>query len=234
MWVIVQTLNKFSALTVRVFSAQGIMPAPSDPDLTLPLLCVYFLPPILGGLFIAALTAAVMSTVDSLLIISSALFVRDIYQKLINPSASERRLVLWSRVAAALVAIATLLIALRPPGLIVWLVWASDGAAAAMLFPAFLATIYWRRVTKWGVASSIITGLVVGFALGYYDKYVSALPFFAFFPAVLAALAVVVIVSLVTKPPRAVAAPQEVGRRPPAMPISHEDGVKMLVHKVLT
>ncbi|MEM2026025.1 MAG: sodium/solute symporter [Thermoproteota archaeon] len=235
LWVVVQNLNKFSGMSVRVLAAQGLMPVPKDADMTLPLLCVYFLPPILGGLFISALTAAVMSTVDSLLIISSSLFVRDIYQKLINPNASERKLILWSRIVAALVAVVTLLLSFVSPGtLIVWLVWASDGSAAAMLFPAFLATIYWRRVSKWGVAASIITGLVVGFSLGYYNNYVSPLPFFAFFPATLASLAVVVIASLLTKPPKAVEKGVGTCVKPPTMTLSHEDGVKALAQKVIT
>ncbi len=193
-------LPKYVALAARVTVEQGLMPKPPTSDWALPYYVFYMMHPALAGLFLAAIFAACMSTVDSLLITSASLFTRDIYQKLVNPSADEKRLILWSRVASVVVGAIAAVVALSPPAIIPWIIWTSEGLAGCTLGVTLIFMLHAPKfITKSGAAAALITGLVVGLSLGYYDRFVARLPLNPFFPALIASLVVCVAVSLLTR-----------------------------------
>ena len=120
---------------------------------------------ILGAVFVAAPFAAVMSTVDSLLLMISSAAVRDVYQRTVNPKVSERT-VRWSSYATtAIVGIIVTILASRPPDFLQKIiVFVSGGFAAVFLFPVLLG-LYWKGMTRQGALWGMIAGLAITLAL---------------------------------------------------------------------
>ncbi len=155
--------------------------------------------PWLAGLLLAAPFAAVMSSVDSFLLVSSSSLVRDIYQQFIHPDASERRLKYLSYAATAVVGIAAFLFSIRPAEYLQKIiVFASGGVASAFLVP-MAAALYWSRLTAAGGIAGMLGGAggyILFDAMGW-----TPLGFSAFIWAqVLAALGIVVGTKLSQKP----------------------------------
>jgi len=114
--------------------------------------------PLVAGILLAAILAAIMSTADSQLLVCSSAFTEDVYRTLFRRSASQSELVMVGRIAVALVALGALLIALDPDTLVLDLVsyaWAGFGAAFG---PALVLSLYWSRMTNLGALAGILTG----------------------------------------------------------------------------
>ena len=122
--------------------------------------------PWLAGLLLAAPFAAVMSSVDSFLLMVSSSVVRDIYQNRVNPNASEQRLKKLSYLVTAVVGILAMLAVLNPPEYLQDLiVFATSGLAGCFLMPVLLG-LYWPGMTARGAIAGMLGGL--GCHLGLY------------------------------------------------------------------
>ncbi|HCV99510.1 MAG TPA: hypothetical protein DGJ56_09465 [Verrucomicrobiales bacterium] len=122
--------------------------------------------PWLAGLLLAAPFAAVMSSVDSFLLMVSSSVVRDIYQNRVNPDASEQRLKKLSYLVTAVVGILAMLAVLNPPEYLQDLiVFATSGLAGCFLMPVLLG-LYWPDMTARGAIAGMLGGL--GCHLGLY------------------------------------------------------------------
>jgi sodium/proline symporter len=121
--------------------------------------------PFVAGIVLAAVLAAIMSTISSQLIVSSSALVEDLV-KMTGKEMSVRTQVMLGRAAVLLVAIVAGLIALDRTATILDLVgfaWAGFGAAFG---PIVLLSLYWRRLTRWGALAGMIVGAVVAFTWG--------------------------------------------------------------------
>ncbi|MCA9135212.1 MAG: hypothetical protein KDB00_00600 [Planctomycetales bacterium] len=147
-----------------------------DPDRTMPDLATLLTRnagmPWLAGLLVAAPFAAVMSSVDSFLLMVSSSVVRDIYQGHINPAAPERNLKWLSYGVTVVIGVLAVLVVLNPPKYLQDLiVFASGGLAACFLIPIVLS-LYWRRMTASGAIAGMVAGMLVHLGLtcwGYYE-----------------------------------------------------------------
>ena len=116
--------------------------------------------PWVSGLLIAAILSAIMSTVDSQLLVSSSVISEDLYRPFINPTASDKELMLVGRIAVVSIAVIALLISLDPESNVLGLVsyaWAGFGAAFG---PMILLALYWKNYNKFGAIASIIVGAI--------------------------------------------------------------------------
>ncbi len=114
--------------------------------------------PWLAGLLIAAPFAAVMSSVDSFLLMVSSGLVRDVYQGKINPQASERRMKILSYCVTTAVGVLAFLAVMHPPLFLQDLiVFAVAGLAACFLMPGVLS-LYWSRMTGLGAVAGMVGG----------------------------------------------------------------------------
>ena len=114
----------------------------------------------LAGLLVAAPFAAVMSTVDSFLLMISSALVRDIYQRNINPDVQEKTVKTLSYIFTILVGLGAMAGAVNPPQFLQdIIVYTGSGLAAAFLAPMVFA-LYWPRSN----ASGCICGMLTGFA----------------------------------------------------------------------
>jgi len=190
-----------------------VLPALDNPDLAIPRLTQLVLNPWGGAIFLAGVMAAGMSTFASVLIIVSGSIVEDL-RRGVNVSVrssgeaagrggrsdkrDEPREILLGRLASLGAGLIALVVAYRPPGLVLVITafaWAV--IASSCLWPVVLG-VYWKRGTRAGATSSMIVGAVV--ALGWMA---AGKPFgvHGFIPGVVSSLIVFVLVSLATKPP---------------------------------
>lgn len=143
----------------------GVMGAAVEPgvevgDKIIPILAIKNMHPILTGVFIAGPLAAIMSSVDSLLIMSSAAIVKDLYINYIDKNPSESKIKKLSFATSLLLGIIVFVLALNPPKLLVWInLFALAGQEAAFFCP-ILFGLYWKRANATGAAVSMIFSVV--------------------------------------------------------------------------
>jgi SSS family solute:Na+ symporter len=172
------------------------------PETIIPAVARHGLPVLIGCLLLSAIIAIIVSTADSFLLVPATNLVRDIYQRFVNPGASSRRIVLYSRLAVVgLGVVAYVMIAAFQE--ILDAVVAAYTIYGAAITPALMAVFFWRRVTPAGGVASILTGLVVGvgWEAGRAVLYAGErfpLGVETIYPALLASFAALVAVSLAT------------------------------------
>jgi sodium/pantothenate symporter len=121
--------------------------------------------PWLTGLIVAAPFAAVMSSVDSFLLMVSSGVVRDIYQHHIRPDASEQRIKVMTYAATTVIGLGAVLAVLNPPTYLQHLiVFATGGLAGSFLMPMALA-LFWRGVSAGGIIAGMMGGCLTHLSL---------------------------------------------------------------------
>ena len=131
----------------------------ATPDKVIPTLIITFLPRVLGGILIVAPIAALMSTVDSVLLISSATIVKDLYSLAGGKKMSLRQTKNWTYTISALIVLFVLWTAIQPPKFLEMFVMYALGGLGAVFFWPFLLGLYWKGATKGGaIAAMIISG----------------------------------------------------------------------------
>jgi sodium/proline symporter len=168
-----------------------------DQEHIMPLLATTLLPAWLAGIAISGAIAAMMSTADSQLLVTTSAISEDVYHQLINKNASQKKMVGLSRLATVLVGLIAFVLAMRCEALVYDLVlyaWAGLGASFG---PALLLTLWWKRTTKQGVFAGMAVGMVT--VLVWYN-----IPFlhnliYELIPGFFLALATVYIISRMEK-----------------------------------
>ncbi|WP_373894940.1 sodium/pantothenate symporter [Virgibacillus natechei] len=139
--------------------ARPILPGIEVGDRVMPLIALEVLPAWLAGIVLAAPMAAIMSTVDSLLLLVSSTIVKDVYINYVEPKASYKKVMRLSIGVTAVLGVIVFLLALDPPDLIIWLnLFAFGGLEAAFIWPIVLG-LYWRKGNKYGALASMIAGV---------------------------------------------------------------------------
>ncbi|ROS01946.1 sodium/proline symporter [Sinobacterium caligoides] len=114
--------------------------------------------PVIAGILLAAILAAIMSTADSQLLVSSSALAEDFYCHLIKPGANSEEVVKVGRVAVVVLSLIALMLAMNPHSTVLGLVsyaWAGFGAAFG---PVVLLSLYWRRMNRLGAVAGIVVG----------------------------------------------------------------------------
>ncbi|MFB4168580.1 sodium/proline symporter PutP [Virgibacillus sp. JSM 102003] len=116
--------------------------------------------PIIAGILLAAILSAIMSTIDSQLLVSSSAVAEDVYRALFRREASDKELVWIGRFATLGIALIAALIAMNPDSSVLELVsyaWAGFGAAFG---PTVILALFWKGFTRNGALAGIIVGAV--------------------------------------------------------------------------
>lgn len=139
--------------------ARPILPGIEVGDKVMPLIALETLPNWLAGIVLAAPMAAIMSTVDSLLLLVSSAIVKDLYLNYVKPDASIDTVKRMSIGITAVLGVIIFIMALNPPDLIIWLnLFAFGGLEAAFIWPVVLG-LYWKKGNKYGALASMFTGI---------------------------------------------------------------------------
>ena len=186
-------------------AGRSLFPGLADPETILPMMSAAFFPAFFTGIFLVVVLAAIMSTVDSLLILASSVVVRDVVQKALGSTASERTLSMMGKGVTVVIGCVGLVVALLEVRVIFdFVLFAWSGIACAFT-PVVLCSLFWKGTTRAGAIAGMIGGFaatvlwVEFFKAGFYDLY-EMIPGFA------AGLLFCIAVSLFTQPdPDAVA-----------------------------
>jgi len=154
--------------------------------------------PWIGGLLIAAILSAIMSTIDSQLLVCSSVITEDFYRKWLRPKADDRELMMVGRLGVLAIAVIAGIIALNPGSSVLGLVsyaWAGFGAAFG---PVVLLSLFWRQYSRNGAIATIIVGALTvvwwkSISGGIFDLY-------EILPGFILATVAGVLVSLVSPP----------------------------------
>ena len=155
--------------------------------------------PWIAGFLLAAILAAIMSTIDSQLLVSSSVLTQDIYHAVLRKEASQRELVWVGRATVILIALIALMLSMDPNSSVLKLVsyaWAGFGAAFG---PLILFSLYSARMTRLGAIAGMITGTITVIVYkqlegGIFELY-ELLPGFVF-----ASLAIIIFNKFDTSP----------------------------------
>lgn len=150
----------FGAVMIGL-AGRVLFPDLADPELVMPTLSRELFSPVLTGLLVVVLLAAIMSTVDSLLILLSSAITRDLVQKIIKPDIPDRTLALIGRISTFLIGACAVLIALSENRAIFWLVLFSWSGLGATFGPIVCCSLLWRRVNLAGAVAGMLGGFVI-------------------------------------------------------------------------
>ena len=171
-----------------------------NPETVFLLLSQTLFHPFVAGLVLAAVLAAIMSTMSSQLLVSASALVEDIYG-LFKHNPGEKQQLWLGRIAVVVVTIIAILIAQDPDSTVLDLVgfaWAGFGAAFG---PMILMALYWKRVTAMGALAGMVAGAVVSYVWGTVPAIKEAIDLYEIVPGVIAHFVIAIIVSLLTKKP---------------------------------
>ena len=129
-------------------------------DKIIPILALKNLHPILAGIFIGGPLAAIMSTVDSLLIMTSATIVKDLYLHYVNKEAKIEKIKKLSFMTSLGFGMIVFLLALNPPNLLVWINLFAFAGLEATFFCPIVFGLFWKKANSTGAIASMIFGFI--------------------------------------------------------------------------
>lgn len=202
----------FVPLGLEIITENGVQML-ADPEKIFIAFTQILFNPIVAGLLLAAILSAIMSTIDSQLLVSSSAVAEDFYKGFFRRNATNRELVWTGRIATIAIALIAALIAMNPDSTVLKLVsyaWAGFGASFG---PIILLSLFWKGITRNGALVGIIIGAVTVIIWG---KYLSGGIFdlYEILPGFIFNLIATIIISLLGKPnPEIVAEFEETQRR---------------------
>ena len=167
-----------------------------DPVLAVPQLLKEVFPPVVAAIFIAAILAAIMSTADSVLLSGVANVVRDIYEQILRPDASDKELLRISTLSTIVIGVGALGVTYLVPAIIDLFVMSYAIKVCGGLVPV-VGALLWKRGTEQGAWASFIVG--IGFVALSTLKVID-IPYH-YVVGLVPALIIYVVVSLLTAPP---------------------------------
>lgn len=204
-WMILSLLGAVATGFVGLAYVQKTGTELKDPETIFIMLSQVLFHPFITGLLLAALLAAVMSTISSQLLVTSSALTQDFYKTFLHRDASDKLQVTVGRLSVLIVAIIAIWIATDRTSSILALVanaWAGFGAAFG---PVILLSLYWRRMTAAGALAGMLGGAVTVLAWVYAPLQINGQQLndylYAMVPGVLVSALLALLVSRVTAPP---------------------------------
>ena len=171
--VVFTLLTDSAAVMIGVFGRYILTKSGQNPEMVLgvagenvlSMLLENVMPATIIGIYIAAVLSAVMSTVDSLLVVASSAISRDFYQQVFRPEIDEKKLMLFSKKATFILALFALSIALivsflSPNRTVFWFVIFGWSGIAATFCPTLILSLFWKKYTEKGAIASMISGFM--------------------------------------------------------------------------
>ncbi|WEZ07607.1 sodium/proline symporter PutP [Priestia flexa] len=198
-WMIISIIGAMFTGLVGIAYVDQTATTLADPETIFIKFAQVLFHPFITGFLLAAILAAIMSTISSQLLVTSSAITEDFYKVFFRRKATDKELVLVGRLSVLGVAIIGILLSLNPNDTILGLVgyaWAGFGSAFG---PAVLLSLYWKKMTRWGA----LAGMIVGAATVLIWVNVPGLSeaLYEMIPGFVLSFLAVVVVSLLTKDP---------------------------------
>ncbi len=209
LWGGIHTVRWCFAMAIAVMAIMGIGNAvldaklKADPETALPLIIGSMLPIGLVGFMLAALLSGFLATFSSTVNGGAAYLVKDVYQRYINPNASDKTLIRASYISSALLIVVGLIISVFGTSINTAFLWIFGTLAAGILPPNVLRW-YWWRLNGQGYAAGVFGGMILSLGQVFLDQTVLSdhpLPLYIGFPVIaICSTLITITVSLLTAP----------------------------------
>lgn len=186
-------------------SGRLLFPGLEDPETVLPVMSGALFPSLVTGLILVVVLAAIMSTVDSLLILASSATVRDVLQKVVKPDLTDRQVSLLGKVATVVIGAGGLTFALSGSRMIFWFTLFAWSGLASAFAPVILCSLFWKGTTRAGAIAGMVGGFLAAvlWALLLKERFLSL---YEMIPGFAVGFLVTLVVSRLTRPPEGAAA----------------------------
>lgn len=157
-WMLITLLGAVMTGLVGIAYVANTKMTLSDPETIFIVFSQFLFHPLISGFLLAAILAAIMSTISSQLLVTSSSLTEDFYKTFVKRDASQRELVLVGRLSVLAVALVAIMLAYDRESSILTLVsnaWAGFGAAFG---PLVVLSLYWKRMTFAGALAGILSG----------------------------------------------------------------------------
>ncbi|GAA1419320.1 sodium/proline symporter PutP [Agrococcus citreus] len=198
-WMVISLIGAVVSGFVGIAYVQQSGMELANPETVVLAMSQALLHPFVAGLVLAAVLAAIMSTLSSQLIVCSSALVEDLMQVFVKRQPSQKTLVILGRACVLIVAAVAAVLAITPSDTILGLVgfaWAGFGAAFG---PIVLLSLFWRRLSNWGALAGMIVGAATVFIWDAIEK-ATEIGFFTLYeivPGFFLNLVVAIVISLV-------------------------------------
>lgn len=208
LWGAIHTVRWPFAMAIAVMAIMGLgdpvldAALKRDPETALPVIIGAMLPVGLVGFMLAALLSGFLATFSSTVNGGAAYLVKDVYQRYINPQASQRTLIRASYVASSLLIITGIVISYFGTSINTAFLWIF-GTLAAGILPANVLRWYWWRLNGWGYAAGVFGGMALSLAQAFADTSLltTPLPLYIGFPVIaISSTIITIVVALITQP----------------------------------
>lgn len=204
-WMIISLIGAMAIGFVGIAYTHQTQTPIDDPETIFILLSQVLFHPFVGGLLLAAILAAIMSTISSQLLVTSSALTQDFFKTFLHKNATDSLQVLVGRASVFVVALIAILLALDSSSSILGLVanaWAGFGAAFG---PVVLMSLYWKRMNHWGALAGIAAGALTVLFWAYSPYQIEGKQLndflYAMIPGVFVSALVTWLVSLITAAP---------------------------------
>lgn len=151
------------AVTAGV-AGRALFPGLEDSETIFPVLSNNLFPEVISGMLLVVVLSAIMSTVDSLLLLASSAVVRDTYQKIIGTTKSEETLSNYGKLVTVIIGAIAVVLGIQEPRVIFDFVLASWSGLGSAFGPAMVGILYYKRITWEGVVAGMLGGFIVSVA----------------------------------------------------------------------
>jgi sodium/pantothenate symporter len=213
----VYNMGIYLPLIAICICARAMLPDLATPDEVIPRMALRLTDQLplgswMSGLILAAPFGAIMATVSSYLLVIASGLVRDVYQRFVNPDATDHEMRRLTYLVMIVIGVIAVGLNIEPVDQLQMLVTFSSGcAASAFLIPTAMMC-YWRRATAAGTLAAMLAGAATALSLNLYGLYLSLTNNVGFAPynlhgfepivwGLAVSLVVGIVVSLVTRPP---------------------------------
>ena len=159
MSIIVMLVFTAGAVTAGV-AGRALYPGLEDSETIFPVISNNLFPPVISGMLLVVVLSAIMSTVDSLLLLASSAVVRDTYQKIMGSTDSDSVLSNYGKVITIVIGIIAVVLGVQEPRVIFDFVLASWSGLGSAFGPVVIAILYFKRTTWAGVLAGMLGGFL--------------------------------------------------------------------------
>lgn len=202
-------ISLFAAVAVGIigrvlYPSEAMLLTSSGAENVFIVLSANLLPPLIAGVVMSGILAATMSSSDSYLLIASSAFAKDIFQGIFKKDATEKQIMMLSRITLLLISLFGIIIALNENSVIFKVVafaWAGFGATFG---PLMIFSLFWKRVTRTGAIAGMLAGGGMVFLWKLLIKPIGGVfGIYELLPAFVVSCIFIVLVSLLTRKPSA-------------------------------
>lgn len=203
-WMVVSLSGTIAVGLVGAAYVKSVDGNLNDPETIFIFLSTTLFNPVISGFLLAAILAAIMSTISSQLLVTSSSLAEDIYHTFLRKKANDTELLLFTRFSIVAVALLAIFLAQNRDSSILSLVshaWAGFGAAFG---PVVLMSLFWSRMTRQGALAGILVGASAVLLWIYGDFTINNQApsdyIYEIVPGFFSGIIAIVVVSLLTKP----------------------------------